>query len=329
MKKKNVVVIGGGTGTYTVLSGLKKHPVHLSAVVAMADNGGSTKVLREESHILPPGSVRPALIALSATESTTLSNLFNFRFNEPSLHGHNFGNLFISALTQQEGSFEKAIEKAEEILNAKGHVIPSTLVDCNLVAKLENGKIIKGEEAIDEPKHDGNLRVEKVWLEPKGKCKANPKALKAIKEADLIVLGPGDLFTSILPNLLTPELAEARRFIQRTKAKKVYVCNLMTKFGETNGYTALDFVDKLEEYLGKGILDYVLVNTKKPGISRIRKYEKEYAEFVKYNKKDFEKRAKEIYPYKSYKVIAKDFLRKEGFVRHDSAKLARALIALL
>ena len=318
MKKKNVVVIGGGTGTYTVLSGLKKHPVHLSAVVAMADNGGSTKILREESHILPPGSVRPALIALSATESATLSNLFNFRFNEPSLHGHNFGNLFIRALTQQEGSFEKAIEKAEEILNTKGHVIPSTLQDCNLVAKLENGKIVKGEAAIDEPKHDGNLRVEKVWLEPKGKCKANPKALKAIREATLIVIGPGDLFTSILPNLLTTGFVGA---VQKSKAKKVYVCNLMTKFGETNGYTALNFVDKLEEYLGKGILDYVLVNTKKPGIARIRKYEKEHAEFVKYNKNDFAE--------KPYQVITKSLLRKEGFVRHDSAALARVLISLL
>jgi len=328
MKKKNIVVIGGGTGTYTVLSGLKKHPVHLSAVVAMADNGGSTKVLREEFGILPPGSVRPALLALSAQGPT--SDFFNLRLEKgQSLKGQSIGNLGITALFEKYGNFEKAIEEAGKVLNIKGQVIPSTLVNCNLVAKLENGKIIEGEEAIDEPKHDGNLRVEKVWLKPKGKCKANPKALKAIKEADLIVLGPGDLFTSILPNLLTPELAEARRFIQRTKAKKVYVCNLMTKFGETNKYTALNFVDKLEEYLGKGTLDYVLVNTKKPGIARIRKYEKEHAEFVRYNKKDFEERANEIFPHKSYKVIAKDFLRKEGFVRHDSAKLARALIDLL
>jgi len=319
MKKKNIVVIGGGTGTYTVLSGLKKHPVHLSAVVAMADNGGSTKVLREDFGVLPPGSVRPALVALS-NEEQTMASLFNFRFKEGSngLTGHNFGNLFITALSKELGSFEKAIDAARKILNIEGHVIPSTLRDCNLVAKLENGKIVKGEAAIDEPEHDGNLKVEKVWLEPKGKCKANPKALKAIKEADLLVIGPGDLFTSILPNILTIGFAQA---IQKSKAKKVYVCNLMTKFGETNNYTALDFINKLEEYVGKGILDYVLVNTKKPSIARIRKYEKEHAEFVKYNKKDFTE--------KPYQLITKSLLRNEGFVRHDSGKLARALIALL
>lgn len=319
MRKKNIVVIGGGTGTYTVLSGLKKHPVHLSAVVAMADNGGSTKVLREDFGVLPPGSVRPALIALSNAEQA-MANIFNFRFEEGSngLTGHNFGNLFITALSKELGSFEKAIEQAGKILNIKGHVIPSTLQDCNLVAKLENGKIVKGEAAIDEPKHNGNLRVEKVWLEPKGKCKANPKALKAIKEADLVVIGPGDLFTSILPNFLTKGFVEA---VQKSKAKKVYVCNLMTKFGETNGYSALNFVDKLEEYLGKEILDYVLVNTKKPGIARIRKYEKERAEFVKYDKEDFQK--------KPYQLIAKSLLRNEGFIRHNSATLARILISLL
>ena len=319
MRKKNVVVIGGGTGTYTALSGLKKHPVHLSAVVAMADNGGSTKVLREDFGVLPPGSVRPALVALS-NEEQTMADLFNFRFEEGNngLTGHNFGNLFITALTKQTGSFEKAIDAVRKILNIKGHVIPSTLQDCNLVAKLENGKIVKGEAAIDEPKHNGNLKVEKVWLEPKGKCKANPKALKAIKDADLLVIGPGDLFTSILPNFLTKGFVEA---VQKSKAKKVYVCNLMTKFGETNGYTALNFVDKLEEYLGKEILDYVLVNTKKPGIARIRKYEKERAEFVKYDKEDFQE--------KSYQLIAKSLLRNEGFIRHNSATLARTLISLL
>ncbi|MCH8986619.1 uridine diphosphate-N-acetylglucosamine-binding protein YvcK [Patescibacteria group bacterium] len=318
-KEKKIVVIGGGTGTYTVLIGLKKYPVDLTAVVSMADDGGSTKTLREEFGVLPPGSVRPALIALSNAPQA-IANLFQFRFEDGDngLSGHNLGNIFLTALAKQSGSFEKAIEKAEEILNTKGHVIPSTLQDCNLVAKLENGKIVKGEAAIDEPKHDGNLRVEKVWLEPKGKCKANPKALKAIREATLIVIGPGDLFTSILPNLLTTGFVGA---VQKSKAKKVYVCNLMTKFGETNGYTALNFVDKLEEYLGKGILDYVLVNTKKPGIARIRKYEKEHAEFVKYNKNDFAE--------KPYQVITKSLLRKEGFVRHDSAALARVLISLL
>ena len=321
MRKKNVVVIGGGTGTYTALTGLKKYPVNLSAVVAMADNGGSTKVLREEFGVLPPGSVRPALVALSSAEEH-LADLLNYRFEEGSngLSGHNLGNLIITALSQKTGSFERALEEAGKILNIKGQVIPSTLESCHLYAELENGKIVKGEDDIDVPKHDGKLRVKKVWLETDkdAGCKANPKAIKAVKEADLVVIGPGDMFTSILPNLLATGLSEA---LKKSKGKKVYVCNLMTKFGETNGYTVKDFADTLEAYLGKGVLDYVLVNTKKPPPSRVKKYEKEQAEPVAYNKAEF----KDV----SYTIVAKDVLRSEGFIRHDSQKLARAVISLI
>lgn len=316
MKKKNIVVIGGGTGTYTVLSGLKKYPVNLSAVLAMADSGGSTKVLREEFGILPPGSVRPALVALSNAEQS-LSELFAYRFEEGNgLSGHSFGNLFLTALTRELGSFEKAIEEAGKILNIKGQVIPSTLQDCHLFAKLENGKVIKGEEDIDEPKHDGNLRVKKVWLKPR--CRANPKAIAAIKNAHLIVIGPGDIYTSILPNFLVSGVTEA---VKKSKAKKVYVCNLMTKFGETHGFSAKDFVDTLEKYIGKNVLDYVFLNTKRPSAARIKRYEREQAEFVKCEKGDFKSTP--------YKVITRDLLRPNGFVRHDSAKLARALRSLL
>jgi len=316
MRKKNIVVIGGGTGTYTVLSGLKRYPVNLSAVLAMADSGGSTKVLREEFGILPPGSVRPALVALSNAEKS-LSELFAYRFEEGNgLSGHSFGNLFLTALTRELGSFEKAIEEAGKILNIKGQVIPSTLQDCHLFAKLENGKVIKGEEDIDEPKHDGNLRVKKVWLQPR--CRANPKAIAAIKKAHLIVIGPGDVYTSILPNFLVSGITEA---VKKSKAKKVYVCNLMTKFGETHGFSAKDFVDTLEKYIGKNVLDYVFLNTKRPSSARIKRYEKEQAKFVKCEKGDFKDT--------SYKVIIRDLLRPSGFVRHDSAKLARALLSLV
>jgi len=316
MKKKNIVVIGGGTGTYTVLSGLKKYPVNLFAVLAMADSGGSTKVLREEFGILPPGSVRPALVALSNAEQS-LSELFAYRFEEGNgLSGHSFGNLFLTALTRELGSFEKAIEEAGKILNIKGQVIPSTLQDCHLFAKLENGKVIKGEEDIDEPKHDGNLKVKKVWLRPH--CRANPKAITAIKNANLIVIGPGDIYTSILPNFLVSGVTEA---VKKSKAKKVYVCNLMTKFGETHGFSAKDFVDTLEKYIGKNLLDYVFLNTKRPSSARIKRYEKEHAEFVKSEKGDFKDTP--------YKVITRDLLRPSGFVRHDSVKLARALVSLV
>lgn len=313
-KTKKIVVIGGGTGIFTALAGLKKYPVELSAIVSMADDGGSTGVLREEFGILPPGSVRPALVALSHSEKL-VSDLFNFRFPEGSLREHNFGNLLILALAKITGSFEKAIEKTGKLLKIKGEVIPSTLDNAHLIAKLENGKVIRGETNIDLPKHDGRLKIEKVWLGPP--CQANPKAIKKILAANLIVIGPGDLFSSILPNLLVKRISQA---IKKSRAKKVYICNLMTKFGETTSFTGGDFVKTIEKYLGENVLDFVIFNNKKPSAQRIKKYEKEKATFVKYNKKD---------PLlKKYQIIEGDFLRKKGFIRHDPAKLAKALLRI-
>ncbi|MBI1985043.1 MAG: YvcK family protein [Candidatus Wildermuthbacteria bacterium] len=312
---KNVVVIGGGTGTYTVLSGLKKHPLNLTAIVSMADDGGSTKILREEFGILPPGSVRPALVALSQ-EERPLAELFNFRFANGSFNGHNFGNLFITALTKQLGSFEEAIEMAGKILGIKGSVIPSTLQDVRLFAELENGEIIRGEANIDVPSHDGSLRIQKAWLEPE--AKANPKAVDALKKADLIVIGPGDIFSSIVPNFLTEGLADA---VRKSKAKKVYVCNIMTKFGETKGFGALDFFQTMEQYVGSNAIDFFLVNSAKPSQGRIKKYEKEKAEFVGLIPEHFKG--------KQTKVIVKNLMRPKGFIRHDPDKLANVIISLL
>ncbi|MBI4123028.1 MAG: YvcK family protein [Parcubacteria group bacterium] len=314
--RKRIVVMGGGTGTYTALTGLKKYPVHLTAIVSMADNGGSTKILREEFGILPPGSVRPAIVALSNAEQA-LSDLFNFRFeNGTGLNGHNFGNLFLTALTKQLGSFEKAIEAAGNVLHIKGEVIPSTLQDCHLFAELENGTVIEGETNIDVPRHNGNLKIRTIWTKPN--VKANPKALRAIKEADLIVIGPGDLYSSILPNILVKGMKEA---LKTSNAKKIYICNIMTKFGETTGFDSGDFVSTIEKYLDKGVLDYVLLNTRKPLASRITKYEKEKAAFVELHEEDFRG--------SPFKVIKKDVLRKQGLIRHDPEKLAQALLSLL
>lgn len=314
-KIKNIVVIGGGTGTYTVLLGLKRYPVNLSAVVSMADDGGSTKILREEFGVLPPGSVRPALVALSYAPQT-ISNLFEFRFQESEgLKGHSFGNLFLTALAKQFGSFERAIEEAGKILNIRGRVIPSTLDNCKLVAKLANGEIIRGETNIDIPKHDGNLKIEKVWLEPP--CKANPRALDAIAAADTIVIGPGDLFTSVLPNFLVEGMREA---VAASSARKIFVCNLMTKFGETNDFTAEDFVGTLEHYLEKGVLTHIIVNTKKPAKERIQKYEEAHARFVEYDKTKLKE--------KGLKVIEEDVLRPVGLIRHNSDALARIICTL-
>ncbi|MBI2098165.1 MAG: YvcK family protein [Candidatus Wildermuthbacteria bacterium] len=311
---KNIVVIGGGTGTYTALVGLKKYPVNLTAIVSMADDGGSTKVLREEFGVLPPGSVRPALVALSHAPQA-ISNLFQFRFAEGGLSGHSFGNLFLTALAKQLGSFEKAIEEAGRILNIQGRVIPSTLDNCTLLAELENGQVIRGETNIDIPKHDGNLKIRKVRLDLR--CKANPKAIEAIKEADVVVIGPGDLYTSIMPNFLVEGVAKA---VRESKAKKAFVCNLMTKFGETNGFSAENFVDALEKYLGERVLTHIIVNTKRPAPERVQKYEEAHAHFVEYDKKKLKENG--------LKVIEEDVLRPVGLIRHNSDVLARIICKL-
>ncbi|MDA1337300.1 MAG: YvcK family protein [bacterium] len=315
-KQKNIVVIGGGTGTYTVLSGLKKYPVNLTAIVSMADDGGSTKQLREEFGVLPPGSVRPAMVALSNAEES-LAKLFEYRFDKGGgLNGHNFGNLFLTALTNQLGSFEKALEEAGKLLKLQGQVIPSTLEHIHLVAKLENGKIITGEHNIDVPSHDGMLKIKEVWVEPK--ARANTKALLAIKKADAIIIGPGDLYSSILPNFLLGGMKEA---VQKSRAKKIYVCNLMTKFGETHSFHAKDFVAVIEQYIGEEVIDYVFLNSKRPSFARIKKYEKEKAEFVEYGAEDFKG--------KNFEVVRTNLLRPQGFIRHDSDKLARQIIKIM
>ncbi len=314
MENKKIVVIGGGTGVFTVLSGLKKYPVDLSAIVTMADSGGSTRILREEFGILPPGDIRRALVALAQSEKL-LASLFNYRFNEGGLSGHNFGNLLITALERIKGDFEKAIEEAGKILNIKGEVIPVTLKNTNLYALLENGQIIEGEANIDVPKHDPNLNIKKVYLKPQ--ARANKRAISAILKADVIIIGPGDLYTSIIPNLLVQGIPQA---IKKSLAKKVYVCNLMTKFGETNNFTGPDFIKEIEKYFGKKFLDYVIFNNKKPLASRIAKYEKKGATFVKYNKKDFQR--------EKFKIIEGNFLRKKGFIRHDPIKLAQTTLRI-
>jgi len=311
--KSRVVVIGGGTGAFTVLSGLRKYSLDLAAVVSMADDGGSAGVLREEFGILPPGDVRRVLVAMAHSNDRMLAELFNYRFAEGGLKGHAFGNIMLTALTRLTGSFENAIYEASRILRVRGTVIPVTLDNVRLCAKLENGAVIQGETNIDIPKHDGNLRIKKLWLDPVARL--NKKAREAILAADMIVIGPGDLYTSILPNLVVGGMREV---IRKSRAKKVYIANIMTKWGETNGFSAADFVRGVEDNLGRGALNYVLINYKHPSPDRLRQYEKESAEFVVAG--DL---GKKPIP------IAGDFLRRLGFVRHDPDKLAKVLVSLL
>lgn len=311
-----IVVIGGGTGMFTMLTGLRKYFENLSAILTMADDGGSAGLLREDFGILPPGDVRRALVALSHTDNKILSELFNYRFAEGAgLRGHSFGNLILTALERITGNFENAIKETGRILSVSGEVVPVTLERPRLVAKLENGTIIRGETNIDIPKHNARLAIKKVWLEPT--VHINPRARKAIREADLIVIGPGDLYTSLIPNLLVDGVA---RSLKETKGKVAYVVNRMTKFGETNGFAASDFLSVIEQYLGKGVLDYVIVDNKIPRATRLLPYRKEHAEIVRFDKTRFGKRPK---------IIASDMTRRRGFLRYDPVKIAKVVAELV
>jgi uncharacterized cofD-like protein len=309
MKSKKIVVIGGGTGVFTVLTGLRPCFDDLTAIVTMADDGGSTGILREEFGILPPGDIRRALIALSTTNDKMLAQLFSYRFEQGfGLTGHSFGNLLITVLERITKNFEEAVNEAGKILSIKGKVIPVTLGNTRLVAELENGQKIIGETNIDIPKHDGNLKIRKVYLKPP--VKINPNAKKAIMEADAVIIGPGDLYTSIIPNLLVGGMKEA---LKKTKAKIIYISNVMTKFGETNNFRSSDFIKVISDYLGGDVLDYAIVNDKKPSLKNLSLYVKERSDFVE----------PDLDPKKNKKtaVIGSDLLRAGKFIRHDPKKL--------
>ncbi|MFH0752119.1 MAG: gluconeogenesis factor YvcK family protein [archaeon] len=311
---KKVVVIGGGTGSFNVLKGLKGYDVDVAAVVNMTDDGGSTGILRDEFGILPPGDVRRCLVALSdSTES--MKQLFQYRFTDnSSLKGHSLGNLLLAALKDINGSDEKAIKEACRLLNIKGKVLPVTLKDCRLNAELEDGTIIRGEKNLDNPQHDGTLKIRRLFLSES--APAYEDALHAIGAADMIVLGPGDLYGSVIANLVVDGISEA---IRNSKAKKVYVCNLMTKHGETNGFKVSDFVKEIENYLHTE-LDYVIVNSSKFSPFVLDKYSKEKASPVEFD----ELRCKNF----KAGFIVTELMTSTEVLRHDSTLLAEKIINL-
>jgi len=296
-----------------VLAGLKKYPVKISAICAMLDSGGSAGRLREDYKIVSPGDIRRALIALADT-SPAIEKLFNYRFQSGSLKDHNFANLFITALELSSRDYEKTIREVRRILNVKHQVLPSTLDKANLYAVLENGKTIFGEANIDRPKHNGNLKIKKVFLRPK--ARAYPKAVEAIKKSDLIVIGPGDLYSSLAQILLTRGIPEA---IRKSRAKKVYLCNLMTKYGETNNFSVLDFTKEIEKYLG-GKIDYVIYNNASLYEEKGKRYKKEHSELLEPVRID-KNLAKG-------KFIGRNLLQKNSF-EHDCKKVAKILISLI
>ena len=313
--KKRVVVIGGGAGTYTGLSGLKKYPhVFPIAIVTMADDGGSTGALRTSLGVLPPGDIRRALVALSEAEETVL-NLFNYRFPSGAVEGHSFGNLFLAALEKTLGGFDRAVEEASRILRVRGAVVPVTLDKVRLHAEYADGSMAHGETNIDIPKHDAQLRLKRVWLDPSGAL--NPKAREAICSADLVIVGPGDLYTSIVPNLLVRGMQDA---LKESKAPKVYVVNVMTKLGETHGFCAHMFVEEITRHIGENVLTHVLYNTAQPEERFLEFYSAEGAVYVVCDE--------QLLP-KGPQYLAHDVLAIGSLIRHDPDKLARVLTSLL
>jgi uncharacterized cofD-like protein len=325
-KVPKVVTIGGGTGSYSSLMGLKKYDLKLSAIVNMLDNGGSSGILRDELGVLPPGDVRQCLVAL-AESSRLLRDLFNYRFEEGGLKGHSFGNIFLSTLEKQSGSMKKAIEEAGKILRIKGKVVPITFTKkTTLCVDLEDGTKIEGETHIDVvEKKEKRAPIKKVYLSHRAIL--NEDAELAIEKADFILIGPGDMYTSLMPIILVEGVPQA---ITNSKAKKIFVLNLMTKYGHTSKYSAKRHVEEIEKYLGSGVIDYVLINSKKPKKAVLSWYD----EYEEYPVKD------DLDENLNYKVIRADLIKdvvisessdvlRRSIIRHDSKKLGEAVMQII
>lgn len=322
-----VVVIGGGTGSFTLLSSLKNYTRHITALVNMADDGGSTGQLRDELGVLPPGDVRQCLVALS--ESEKVRDLFNYRFEEGTFAGHAFGNLFLTALEKMTGSFGDAVETASEVLNIVGRVEPITLDEVTLVMEKSDGEVTRGEFEIGHADF-GELKRPEMRLEPTPSL--NPKARQAILEADLVVVAPGNLYGSLAPSLIVPGMSDA---LNKATAKKIYVCNLVTKPGQTDGFSVADFAAEIERF-GNFKLDYVLYNDAEPGADLLEKYAKSGEYGVKYNKDELRK---QHYRAKSGSYVSSDFTAPNSgkadpiaatrtFIRHDADAIARKLMGI-
>jgi uncharacterized cofD-like protein len=326
-KIPKVVTIGGGTGSYSSLMGLKKYDLKLTAIVNMIDNGGSSGILRDELGVLPPGDVRQCLVAL-AESSTLLRELFSYRFEEGGLKGHTFGNIFLSTLEKKTGSMKKAISEVGKILRIKGSVVPVTFTkNSQLCVDLTDGKTIVGETHIDVvAKKEKRAQIKRVYLNPKAVL--NDDAKEAIEKANYILIGPGDLYTSILPNILVDGVSSA---IKNSNATKIFVMNLMTKYGQTNDYSASKHLEELEKYLGKGVVEYILINSKKPKKMVLSWYE-EYGEYPVID---------DLTEGKKYKIIRQDLIKdvivsqnhsdalRRSIIRHDSKKLAFEIVKLI
>lgn len=314
---KKVCVIGGGTGISTILKGLKNYTKNISAIVSMSDDGGGSGILRSEYKMLPPGDVRSCLVALSNTEPL-MQTLLQYRFDKGSLEGQNVGNIIIAALNNIYGSFDKALYYMGNVFDITGRVIPVTLTDTHLVAELSTGDKIVGESIIPKMAYKLNGKIIKITMMPKIP-KANKDAIKAIEDADTIIIGPGSLYTSIIPNLIIKGILDA---LKKSKAKKVYIANVMTQRGETLGMTLKDHILALEDHSYKGIFDIVLANNYR-GEEKIFKNYYEYEESLPIFAKDEDKN---FLKDRKIKLIEDNFVEiKNSFIRHNTKKIGRSL----
>lgn len=306
-----IVAVGGGTGLSMLLKGIKHITNNITAVVTVGDDGGSSGRLREEMGILPPGDIRNCIAALAGDEDL-VTKLFQYRFKTgEGLEGHSFGNLFLTALCSITGDMVRAVKESSNVLSIRGRVLPSTLDDMKLVAEMEDGRIIHGESNIPE----AHGKIKRLFTDPQN-CKALDDVIAAIKDADLIILGPGSLYTSVIPNLLIKEISEE---IAKSNAKKIYVCNIMTQPGETDSYNVSDHVNALMQHAGsRKIIDTVLVNDTLPS-NLAQKYQMSGSYPVKIDAENIKKLGVKIF---SRKLIQDS---KEGLVRHSSNRVARAI----
>jgi uncharacterized cofD-like protein len=320
-----VVAIGGGTGLSTVLRGLKHYVseptrpaqfrpeiTRLTAVVTVTDEGGSSGRLRRDFRMLPPGDIRNCLVALAEDEQL-LTQLFNYRFSSGhGLRGHNLGNLFLTALTNLTHDFAKAVRLSSEVLAIRGEIFPATLADVHLKARRTDGKVIRGERSITKTR----VPIERLQIVP-ARCKPLPETLAAIHQADLITLGPGSLYTSLVPNLLVQGIAEE---IGRSRAVKVLICNLMTQPGESRGYSAADHIRALHEHAGRRVFDHIVLNKQPMSPSLLQRYADEHAAPVVL---DLDAVCK-----LGVKPICANLLIEDHVARHDSRRLAKMLLAV-
>lgn len=326
LSTKNVVVIGGGTGSFSVLSGLKKYFQHITATVNMVDDGGSSGVLRDELGVLPPGDIRQCLVALSDAPED-VRRLFNFRFGEGSLAGHSFGNLLLSATERMNDDFISAVDMAANVLQISGKVIPLTIDDCQLCLEVDD-VVTCGESAVGDVQIDKGSSP-KLWIEPPARI--TEQAAAALAAADVIVIAPGNLYQSLIPSLLVEGVAEA---IGQSKAQVVYVANLVNKPNHTEGFSVLDYASELERFMGKQTIETILYNTKKPTEALMKRYALDNEYPVTADKAQLER--------SGYNVIGGSFLKtndiptqandtriERSYIRHDGDAIAAALAKII